>query len=397
VAGHAACAASGPVPTYNLIRICSLCLVCLTTSVAAHAATLTLAWDRNPEPDIAGYILYWGTQPGVYPNSWDVGNFTSQQILGLADATTYYFVVRAYNTGWVLSSPSAEVSGSTSGTGGGGGGGGCTTCGGVGPDLNGDSKPDLVWLNDSTRQAAVWYLGGSQGNIFQGWDWLSSAWNDGWTIVGMRDFNGDGKPDLVWQNDATQQVVVWYLGGPQGNTLVGSSWLAQDGVAGWYVVATGDFNGDGKPDLVWQNDARQVAVWYMGGAQGNTLLWGDWLSSSGVPGWRVVSTGDFNGDGKPDLVWQNDARQVAVWYMGGPQGNTFLWWDWLSSTGVTAWRVVGTSDFNGDGKPDLVWQNDETRQVVVWYMGGAQGNTSLWWDWLGVAYDPVPGWRVIAR
>jgi hypothetical protein len=268
--------------------------------------------------------------------------------------------------------------------------------GGNGPDLNGDSKPDLVWLNDSTRQAVVWYLGGSQGNIFQGWDWLSSASIDGWTIVGMRDFNGDGKPDLVWQNDATQQVVVWYLGGSRGNTLVGSSWLAQDGVAGWYVVATGDFNGDGKPDLVWQNDARQVVVWYIGGAQGNTVLWGDWLSSSGVPGWRVVGTGDFNGDGRLDLVWQNDwTRQAVVWYMGGAQGNTFLRWDWLSSTDVGGWTLVGTADFNGDGKPDLVWQKDDTRQLVVWYGGGAQGNSYLGWDWL--ASDPVPGWRVIAR
>jgi hypothetical protein len=104
---------------------------------------------------------------------------------------------------------------------------------------------------------------------------------------------------------------------------------------------------------------------------------------------------DLNGDGKPDLVWQNDARQVAVWYMGGAQGNTLLWWDWLSSTGVTGWRVVGTGDFNGDGKPDLVWQNDATQQVVVWYLGGSQGNSYLGWDWL--AQNGVAGWRVIAR
>jgi FG-GAP-like repeat/FG-GAP repeat len=368
-------------------------LVCLTTSVAAHAATLTLAWDRNPEPDIAGYVLYWGTQPGVYPSSWNVGNFTSQQVEGLGDATTYYFVVKAYNTAGLMSTPSAEVSGRTSDTGG-GGGGGCTTCS-AGPDLNGDSKPDLVWLNDSTRQAVVWYLGGSQGNTFQRWDWLSSAWTTGWTIVGTRDFNGDGKPDLVWQNDATQQVVVWYMGGAQGNTFLWWDWLAQDGVAGWYVVATGDFNGDDKPDLVWQNDARQVAVWYMGGAQGNTFLWWDWLSSTGVTGWRVAGTGDFNGDGRLDLVWQNDwNRRAVVWYMGGAQGNTSLWWDWLSSTDQWGWTLVGTADFNSDGKPDLVWQNDE-RRVVVWYGSGAQGNSYPGWDWL--AYDAVPGWRVIAR
>lgn len=52
-------------------------------------------------------------------------------------------------------------------------------------------------------------------------------------------------------------------------------------------------------------------------------------------------------------------------------------------------------DFNGDGKPDLVWQDDATRQVGVWYMGGAGGNVVLGWSWL--APIGVPGWRAIAR
>ena len=82
--------------------------------------------------------------------------------------------------------------------------------------------------------------------------------------------------------------------------------------------------------------------------------------------------------------------------MGGAQGNTFLWWDWLSSTDVSGWTLVGTADFNGDGKPDLVWQND-ARQVVVWYMGGAPRKYFPMVGLAGTAYDPVPGWRVIAR
>ena len=44
---------------------------------------------------------------------------------------------------------------------------------------------------------------------------------------------------------------------------------------------------------------------------------------SGVDGWRLMATGDFNGDGTPDLVWQNDARQAVVWYMIGSQGSVF--------------------------------------------------------------------------
>ena len=120
------------------------------------------------------------------------------------------------------------------------------------------------------------------------------------------------------------------------------------------------------------------------------------LASTDVAGWSVVGTGDFNGDGKPDLVWQNDGTwQVVVWYMGGPQGNSFLGGNGLASTDVAGWSVVGTGDFNGDSKPDLVWQNDVTWEVGVWYMGGSQGNSFLGAN--GLASTDVAGWRAIAR
>jgi len=45
----------------------------------------------------------------------------------------------------------------------------------------------------------------------------------------------------------------------------------------------------------------------MGGVQGNVFLGWGVLNASPLPGWKVVATGDFNGDGQPDLVWQNEA------------------------------------------------------------------------------------------
>ena len=221
-----------------LICSWSFCLAWLTLCGVANAATLTLAWNRNPEPDIAGYVVYWGTQSGVYTSSSNVGNVTQQQVTGLADATVYYFAVKAYNTAGLMSSYSSELSGQTSGgapavnytnT-------SAAPAGVIGADFNGDSRPDLVWQNASW-QAAVWYLGGSQGNVVQGSTWLAQAGVPGWRLVGARDFNGDGKPDLVWQNDGTQTVVVWYMGGPQGNSHLGSNWLASTDVAGWRAIA----------------------------------------------------------------------------------------------------------------------------------------------------------------
>jgi len=55
-------------------------------------------------------------------------------------------------------------------------------------------------------------------------------------VVGANDFNGDGVPDLVWQNDATAQVTVNYYGGPKGASLIGWNWLAATGYPGWKAV-----------------------------------------------------------------------------------------------------------------------------------------------------------------
>jgi hypothetical protein len=77
---------------------------------AAHAATAALSWDANTEPDIGGYIAFWGTSPGSYDNQADVGNVTSYPITGLSEGTTYYFAVKAYDTSTNTSAFSAEVS-----------------------------------------------------------------------------------------------------------------------------------------------------------------------------------------------------------------------------------------------------------------------------------------------
>jgi hypothetical protein len=213
-------------------------------------------------------------------------------------------------------------------------------------------------------------------------------------MVGMTDLNGDSHPDVIWQNDSTRQVAVWYMGGAQGNEFQSFGWISSGPVPGWTVVATADLDKDGHPDVIWQNDStRQVAVWYMGGAHGNEFQFFDWISSGPVAGWRVVSVVDLNGDGHPDVIWQNDLRQVAVWYLGGGQGNQLQFVDAISTGPVPGWTVVGLTDLDRDGHPDLIWQNESTRQVAAWYLGGALGNQFRFFGW--IAAGPVPGFRAL--
>jgi hypothetical protein len=268
---------------------------------------------------------------------------------------------------------------------------------GIAGDVNGDGYADVLWLNDASRQASVWYMSGPGGNDFAGWDYVSASGVSGWRVVGSGDFNGDDVADVVWQNDQTRQASVWYLGGANGTTFQGWNWLSMAGVAGWKIAATADFNRDGKPDLVWLNDqTRQASVWYMGGAEGNVLQGWEWLTSTGVSGWSVVAAADFNGDQSVDLVWQDDSsRQASVWYMGGTGGSVFQGWSYLAAAGVPEWRIVGVRDFDGDGKPDVVWQHDTSRRVTLWYMGGAQGTEFLRWGW--IRSTDIPGWTAIVR
>jgi hypothetical protein len=64
---------------------------------AAHAATVTVAWDPSPD-DVIGYKIHYGNKSKDYQHSVDVGNFTSCDISGLAEGTTIYFAASAYNT-----------------------------------------------------------------------------------------------------------------------------------------------------------------------------------------------------------------------------------------------------------------------------------------------------------
>jgi len=77
---------------------------------ARATQSITLAWDPNPEPDLAGYRLYHGTNSGHYSDVIEVGNVTNHAVTGLLDNTTNYFVLTAYNTSGLESLPSNPVS-----------------------------------------------------------------------------------------------------------------------------------------------------------------------------------------------------------------------------------------------------------------------------------------------
>jgi uncharacterized protein GlcG (DUF336 family) len=149
---------------------------------------------------------------------------------------------------------------------------------------------------------------------------------------------------------------------------------------------------DGHLDLVWQQDGTNApAVWYMGGPDGSTVLSGKFLRGP-QPGWRIVGIADLDNNGHPDFIWQQDGTNaVSVWYMAGVDGNTILSAKTLSGP-LPGWRIVAVADLDRNGHPDLVWQQDGTNVPIVWYMAGDDSSTIFSAKTLG---GPQPGWRIV--
>jgi hypothetical protein len=227
-------------------------------------------------------------------------------------------------------------------------------------DFNGDGKPDILWRNTATGANRVWYM---DGTALLGVYSLPTFAGLNWTMVATGDFNADGKPDILWRNSATGANRVWYM---DATTQLGVASLPTVAALNWKIVGTGDFNGDGKTDILWRNTATGAnKVWYMNGI---TQLGVDFLPTAAGLNWKIVGTGDFNADGKPDILWRNTATGAnKVWYM---DGKNLLGVVSLPALAGLNWKIVGTADFNADSKPDILWRNTATGANRVWYMNG---------------------------
>jgi hypothetical protein len=183
-------------------------------------------------------------------------------------------------------------------------------------------------------------------------------------IVGIGDFNGDGKSDILWRNGAA--LSIWELDETgiigQGPVTDNTGTIINPGPGpGWHVVGTGDFNRDGKSDILLQKGTGKIDIWLMNGTKRIDEL--KIANPNPGPGWHAVGTGDFNLDGKSDILWWNETGEVAIWEMDGTRViNTYS----IALKPDPNWQAKGAGDFNGTGKSEILFQNITNKQVAIW-------------------------------
>jgi len=254
-------------------------------------------------------------------------------------------------------------------------------------DLDGDGLSDLVWQYRSTGQLASWTM---RGNLVVSTQWLNApaVTDPAWRIAGTGDINGDGYADLVWQNSNDGTISAWLMRGTQVLTASVVNYSPVN--PSWKIRGVADVNGDGKADIIWQHDAGWLAVWIMDGVNATTTMS---LSVPRMtdPNWVIAGAGDVNSDGKADLIWQNQVTgMLGVWFMNGA---TVVDQRTLSAfIPDTNWKIHGVGDVSGDGVADLLWQNDATGALGVWYLSGS--NVVGQWN-LSVQKLSDMGWNMV--
>lgn len=304
------------------------------------------------------------------------------------------------------------------------------------------TMPESDFLGSGT-DAVLWHA--ADGTLWQ-WHMAAGAIVGGggiydgvgtdWTVRGVADFTNDAKADILWQNgDGT----LWLMG-MDGAKIIGGGWMGQVS-SEWSVVATADFNADGRADILWQRQG-DGALWLFQTAAGYAV---DWAQGGAIlaPGgnWRAVTAADLNGDGRADILFQDSttsgflAEQMDGTHVvaqvdlgletqaGGPSdfalaghgdfngdgredlllrsastGALELWEmnpdlthnDLALQNPGLVWQVVAVGDYNGDGDADILWRNTTTGDIYLWMMNG--NAISAVRD-----FGVVSGWSVVAH
>lgn len=201
------------------------------------------------------------------------------------------------------------------------------------------------------------------------------------------DFDGDGRSDILWRND--NGTITEWLGTSKGSFTDNSIAATYSMPANWHVVGTGDFNGDGRGDVLWGADDGTITNWL---GQSNGSFFGNWdnFNNSIVTSWNVAGTGDFNGDGRDDILWRNNDGRITEWL--ATANGSFTDNSSVATYSMPAnWHVVTIGDFNGDAVDDVMWGADDG--TISNWLGQPDG--SFFGNWNNFNDSLPTSWHVV--
>ena len=177
----------------------------------------------------------------------------------------------------------------------------------------------------------------------------------------LGDFNGDGRSDLLFRHDSDGMIFEYQMSGLQ---IVAAQPVGTVGLD-WVLIAVADFNGDGRADLLFRRTDGMLQISLMNGFQ---ITGTQFLGVLGVE-WELVGADDFNGDGRADMLFRRTSDgMLSLYLMNGFQ---VIGAQLLGQVGMDL-QVRGVRDFNGDGRADILFRRNTDGMLALYLMNGFQ-------------------------
>ncbi|CAF2739210.1 unnamed protein product [Rotaria sp. Silwood2] len=249
-------------------------------------------------------------------------------------------------------------------------------------DMNNDNRLDIIMVNYGTNDVII-YFGYKNGVYYEGKPY--SIGNEAGPIsLAIGDFNNDGRSDFVVANLMADEIGV-FLG--YGSELFGSL-VTYDVGSGSQprTAAIGDFNSDGKSDIVVANYGTNNVAILLGDGYTNFYYIVDYSTGVGSAPCSVA-VGNFNNDNHSDIVVANCESNNLSIFLGFGNGS-FAIGATYSTGDRSRPSSVAIADFNKDNRMDIVVANFGTNNVFLLYGygNGSFGNNEL--HPLGYDYRP---------
>ncbi|MCP5384009.1 MAG: VCBS repeat-containing protein [Altererythrobacter sp.] len=231
-------------------------------------------------------------------------------------------------------------------------------------DFDGDGMADLAIAHheQSTFTIAYGKGDGSVGNI-EGHS-LPDRISPHVHMIRVADIGGDGRVDLLV--DSRDSFGIFTLRNVAGSPGVFEGAPVETGGAPYLGFALGDIDGDGLVDIVTPNQ-RDTSV-LLQNSSGGTFRIGQRLA---VQSPFAVALADIDGDGATDLIVASDETRSGLFVFAGSGSGLFETAASLELDLVSGAKNIATGDFDGDGRTDIVVTAWSGEIVVVLNRAGA--------------------------
>jgi len=309
-------------------------------------------------------------------------------------------------------------------------------------DFDANTASDILW-RDASGNVGMWLMSLNTGGFqqqtgkltVQSTSVIGNVSPTTWSIVGQRDFAGDGYNSILWR-DTSGNLAAWQMNGSTIENFTSYTPLPNT----TSIVGTGQFNANGMGDILVQNgnnlavvfmDGRNilstkaigtlpggwavagydnkgaiflrnmttgdVGVWLIGCTKFNVALTStscspvNTIDFGPVPlSWQIVGIGDFDGNGSSDILFKDSSNNVGIWLLETNDQTIKILSTSVLGAVPAGWNVALTGDFNGVGKADVLWM-DGSGNVGAWAMNGTAisavvsfGNVGTSWSVQGL-------------